>query len=116
MACHNRIKTLDKYGLTRQTILYFVEEAMYTIKEDGPYWQLQKAKAMFSKVVRSANHEPQIITVHGRETAVVISMESYRKLSAQKESLVNFMEQSPLASLELELPKRQFTKMRDIGL
>ena len=88
---------------------------MYVI-EEGPYWQLQEAKAMFSEVVRSANREPQVITVHGKESAVVLSMEDYRKLKYPKESLVSFMEQSPLASVNLELPERQSEKMRETGL
>ena len=87
----------------------------YTI-ENGPYWQLQEAKAMFSKVVRSANKEPQIITVHGKESAVVISIEDYRKLTSPKESLVNFMEQSPWADIETEFPERQKEKMRSFEL
>ena len=87
----------------------------YIIK-DGPYWQIQEAKAMFSKVVRSAEQEPQIITVHGKESAVVLSMEEYRKLSSPKESLVSFMENSPWASVKTELPVRQTEKMRGIDL
>ena len=71
---------------------------------------------MFSEVVRSASREPQVITVHGKETAVVLSMESYRKLFSPKEDLVSFMEQSPLASVKLELPGRKPEKMRKIGL
>ena len=89
---------------------------MDTYTEERPYWQLQEAKAMFSKVVRSAGQEPQIITIHGKESAVVLSMEEYKKLKYPKESLVNFMEQSPLAGVELELPKRQSEKMRTIDL
>ena len=88
---------------------------MYTLKE-GPYWQLQEAKAMFSEVVRSASNEPQIITVHGKESAVILSIEEYKKLSSPKESLVSFMQQSPLASVKLELPARQSGKMRKISL
>ena len=87
----------------------------YTIKE-GPYWQIQEAKAMFSKVVRSAEQEPQIITVHGKESAVVLSMEEYRKLSSPKESLVGFMENSPWAFVKTGLPVRQAEKMRRIEL
>ena len=87
----------------------------YDIKE-APYWQLQEAKAMFSKVVRSAGEEPQIITVHGKESAVVLSMDDYRKLSAPKESLVSFMENSPWASVKTELPIRQKEKMRSLEL
>ena len=87
----------------------------YTVKE-GPCWQIQEAKAMFSKVVRSAEQEPQIITVHGKECAVVLSMEEYRKLSSPKESLVSFMESSPWANVKTELPLRQTDKIRRIDL
>ena len=87
----------------------------YTVKK-GPYWQIQEAKAMFSKVVRSAEQEPQIITVHGKESAVVLSMEEYRKLSTPKESLVSFLENSPWASVKTGLPGRQTEKMRRIEL
>jgi len=75
-------------------------------EKNGPYWQLQEAKAMFSKVVRSANEQAQIITVHGKESAVVLSMDNYRKLTVPKESLVSFMEQSPWGSAKIKLPKR----------
>ena len=88
---------------------------LYDIK-DGPYWQLQEAKAMFSKVVRSASEEPQIITVHGKESAVVLSMDDYRKLSSPKENLVNFMENSPWAAVKTEIPARQKEKMRSFEL
>ena len=47
----------------------------------NPVWQLQRAKAMLSEVVRSAAREPQIITVRGEEKAVVLSMDEYRKLN-----------------------------------
>jgi prevent-host-death family protein len=87
----------------------------YTVK-NGPYWQLQEAKAMFSKVVRYADKEPQIITVHGKESAVVLSMETYKKLSSPKESLVSFMEKSPLALAKIELPERIPEKMRELEI
>jgi prevent-host-death family protein len=92
-----------------------MEEITYTI-EEGPYWQLQEAKAMFSKVLRRAKSEPQIITVHGEENAVILSMDTYKKLTAPKESLVTFMEQSPWASVKLELPERGSAEMREINL
>ena len=88
---------------------------MYTI-EEGRYWQLQEAKAKFSAVIRSAKRKPQIITLHGKEDAVVLSMEAYRKLTAPKESLVSFLEQSPWAGLNEELPGRASEKMREIDL
>jgi prevent-host-death family protein len=45
----------------------------------GNRWQLQDAKAQFSRVVRDAKKGPQIITVHGEEVAVIESIEDYRK-------------------------------------
>jgi len=88
----------------------------YDEPEEGPFWQVQEAKAMLSKVIQSTKEGPQVITVHGKETAVLLSMDSYRKLSSPKESLVRFMEQSPWAPLSTELPERRPEKMRDLEL
>ncbi len=42
-------------------------------------WQLQEAKQHFSEVVKRARQgEPQIVTKHGKEAAVVVSIEEYR--------------------------------------
>jgi len=84
--------------------------------KDRPYWQLQEAKAMFSKVVKSAKEKPQIITVHGKESAVVLSMETYLELTVPKDSLVGFMEQSPWAAAKTETPGRSSEKMRKFEL
>jgi prevent-host-death family protein len=44
-------------------------------------WQVQEAKARFSEVVEKACTEgPQIITRHGAERAVVLSIDEYRAL------------------------------------
>jgi prevent-host-death family protein len=80
-------------------------------------WQLQKAKAMLSEVVKSAAREPQIITVRGEEKAVVLSMEEYKKLNPpEKPSLYEFFQNSPLYGVELGLPERRIEPMRDINL
>ena len=48
-------------------------------------WQVQDAKARFSEVLARARSDgPQTITRHGREQAVVLSVEDYRALVAQK--------------------------------
>jgi toxin FitB len=50
-----------------------------------PVWQLQHAKARLSEVIERAETEgPQMITRHGAERAVVLSVEDYRALLAQK--------------------------------
>lgn len=46
-------------------------------------WQVQEAKARFSELLsRACDEGPQIITRHGREQAVVLSIEDYRALEA----------------------------------
>jgi len=45
-------------------------------------WQLQEAKQRFSRVVDEACESgPQIVTRHGREVVVVLSIEEYRRLT-----------------------------------
>jgi prevent-host-death family protein len=60
-------------------------------------WQMQTAKARFSELVKqAADHGPQDITLHGRSVAVVMSREQFDRLGGNPESLVDFMQQSPL--------------------
>lgn len=64
-------------------------------------WQMQEAKARLSELVRLAESEgPQDITLHGRSVAVVLSRAAFESLSGSKQSLVEFMRQSPLYGLE----------------
>jgi prevent-host-death family protein len=73
-------------------------------------WQLQKAKNQLSEVVRRARSAgPQVITVHGKTTAVVLSAEDYARLTARKESLVQFFQRSPLAKANLDLSRSRDT-------
>lgn len=48
-------------------------------------WQVQQAKTRLSEVIERARTEgPQIITRHGTERAVVLSIEEYRVLMAHQ--------------------------------
>jgi antitoxin Phd len=48
-------------------------------------WQVQDAKTRFSEVIERARVEgPQMITRHGTERAVVLSIEDYRALEAHR--------------------------------
>lgn len=79
-------------------------------------WQLQEAKARFSEVVKSAATEgPQEITLRGQPAAVVLSAEDYARLTRRKPGLVDFLRQSPLAGVELDL-RRDASPARDIEL
>jgi prevent-host-death family protein len=71
-------------------------------------WQLQEAKNRLSQVVDQARHNgPQMITLRGKPTAVVISVEEFRVLTEPKTSLSSFFRQSPLSGVELELERSQ---------
>lgn len=59
-------------------------------------WQMQEAKARMSEVVKRAQDQPQEITLHGKSVAVVISRETFDRLSQSQGSLVDFMRRSPL--------------------
>ena len=53
-------------------------------------WQLQDAKNQFSKVVQKARAEgPQVVTLRGEQTAVVLSIEDFNALKAARPSFVD---------------------------
>lgn len=69
-------------------------------------WSLQDAKNRFSELVREALRAgPQVVTRRGKETAVVLSAEEYRRLLRPEVGLVEFMRSSPLAGVELDLDR-----------
>jgi prevent-host-death family protein len=69
-------------------------------------WQLQDAKARLSEVVKKATSEgPQHITVHGEPSAVVLSETDYRRLKAPQPRFVDFIRDSPLYGVELDLER-----------
>jgi len=79
-------------------------------------WQLQEAKNKFSNLVEKARRKgPQVVTKHGREAVVVLSIEEYKKLIKPQKSLVEFFQNSPLASVELNLTRTKELP-RDIEL
>jgi antitoxin Phd len=55
-------------------------------------WQLQDAKTHLSEVIEDAYSEgPQIITRHGKERAVILSIAEYRSLTAHRPNLKEFL-------------------------
>jgi antitoxin Phd len=55
-------------------------------------WQVQKAKTHLSELIEEANKKgPQIITRHGSEHAVVLSIEDYRALADRRENLQDYL-------------------------
>ena len=73
-------------------------------------WQVQKAKSHFSEVMDdAATKGPQIITRHGSERAVVLSMEDYRALTAHKPDLISYLLGGP------KVDEFEVTRDRDTG-
>jgi antitoxin Phd len=55
-------------------------------------WQVQEAKTRLSEVIEEANSKgPQIITRHGAERAVVLSIADYRALTAHMPNLKDYL-------------------------
>jgi prevent-host-death family protein len=55
-------------------------------------WQIQNAKARLSEVIERARSEgPQTITRHGAERAIVLSIEDYRALIANRPDFKEYL-------------------------
>jgi prevent-host-death family protein len=68
-------------------------------------WQIQDAKNQFSEVLARAAKQAQVITKHGKKTAVVISYAEYEKLRKSQGKLSEFFSASPLAGIDLKRDK-----------
>ncbi|MDY7088948.1 MAG: type II toxin-antitoxin system Phd/YefM family antitoxin [Actinomycetota bacterium] len=66
-------------------------------------WQVQEAKQRFSEVLRAAEAgEPQIVTKHGEEVAVVIDIAEYRRLRGEQMPLMDYLLADPLDDFDLD--------------
>ncbi len=55
-------------------------------------WQIQEAKSRLSEMLDEAmRNGPQIITRHGTERAVVLSISDYRALTANRPNLKEYL-------------------------
>ena len=76
-------------------------------------WQLRQAKARLSELVRTClKNGPQVISVRGKEEAVLISKKEYDRLTKKRHSLIDLIDRSPFKGLELEV-KRDMSMARD---
>lgn len=79
-------------------------------------WPVQEAKARFSELMRdTVVNGPQAITVRGRRTAVVLSVQDYDRLKRPRSSLTEFLRKSPLGGIELDI-ERDRSPPRDVDL
>jgi antitoxin Phd len=78
-------------------------------------WQLQQAKTKLSELIEEAHTKgPQIITRHGAERAVLLSVADYRALTAHKPDLRAYLLGGPKVD-SFDIP-RDLDTGRDIEL
>jgi prevent-host-death family protein len=77
-------------------------------------WQVQKAKTHLSELIEEANNKgPQIITRHGSEHAVVLSITDYRALADRRENLKDYLLGAPkVDSFEVKRSRDTGRKIR----
>ena len=79
-------------------------------------WQLQEAKGNFSQLIkRAAGGDAQVVTVHGKPTAVVVSAEEYARLTRRRGKLSSALLRPDLAVEDLDISRSRDTG-RDIAL
>lgn len=60
-------------------------------------WQIRDARARFRELIERAIHEgPQIVTRHGKDAVVVVSVAEWERRNRRRGDLVAFFAGSPL--------------------
>ena len=74
----------------------------------GVRWQIQEAKQRFSEMLRAAESgEPQIVTRHGEEVAVLIDVAEYRRLRGEVISFMEYLRSEPYSDVDLEIERHR---------
>ena len=69
-------------------------------------WTVAEAKAKFSELIeRARSRGPQTITKNGRDAAVVVSAEEWRRKTERVGTLADFFAASPLRNSGLKIPR-----------
>ena len=70
-------------------------------------WQVQQAKQQFSELIRRTLDEgPQVVTRHGEEVVVVVSVDEFRRSRMRQADLGDFLLSGPDFNL-LDLERRR---------
>jgi prevent-host-death family protein len=66
-------------------------------------WALQDAKAKFSELVNIClENGPQLVTRHGREAVVIMSVEDYEQTARTGKNLKDFFLSAPRVDLNID--------------
>jgi prevent-host-death family protein len=75
-------------------------------------WQLQEAKSNLSQLIRqAATGTAQVVTLHGKPAAVVVSAEEYARLTRSHQGPLS----SALLRSDIGLEEDVFSRDRDSG-
>ena len=86
----------------------------WSAKKDPPRWSVQDAKARFSELLNAAVKEgPQIVTKRGVETAVVVPIEEWRRLSPMPRRTLKELLLAEEPRFDFELPERGKGRWRE---
>lgn len=76
-------------------------------------WPVQDAKARFSEFLKaSLDRGPQLVTMRGKEAAVLVGIEEWRRLRAQAQPGLKSLLLSPDARADLPIPARGRVRRR----
>ena len=80
-----------------------------------PVWPVQDAKARFSELLDTAQREgPQVVTRRGREAAVLVPIEQWRRLQAAARPSLKELLLAPAARSEQLVPPRGHARRRTV--
>jgi len=72
----------------------------------GDTWTVAEAKARFSEVLDHVQSDgPQTITRKGRVTAVLVSIDEWRRKTQRTGNLAEFFSESPLRNAEITVTR-----------
>jgi prevent-host-death family protein len=79
-------------------------------------WPVQDAKARFSELLKASLSEgPQVVTLRGIETAVLVPIQQWRDVSARARPSLKMLLLEPGARADLELKPRGGQRRRTAG-
>lgn len=79
-------------------------------------WQLQEAKAKFSKLVDEVIEDGyQTITRNGKPVVIMMSQKEFEQLKYSEDNLIDFFMRAPLKDVDLDLNRDKDTG-RDVDL
>ena len=79
-------------------------------------WQIQEAKNKLSEVVqKTLQTGPQVISKHGTDIVVMLSIAEYKKMRKGKTNIVDFFRKSPLVG-KINLDRNKDATIRKCDL